>query len=246
MKLDYLVTGTGRCGTVYAARLLTSVGVSCGHETIFTFDGLRKARERLGGIRECRLSTVSTRMRLGGSLGSEVWGAIKDDWVDLNELKAESSAYAAPFLHSDVLSDTKKIHLIKNPFSVVHSYVNKLGFFGKRPANQWERFLWKELPCLGEDMKSYDKACLFYIKWNQMIENSGAIKCRVEDTPQGLFDILGVSTAEYFTCQTVNEFPLMKRSHFRDISQIEDSYVRNSFVEVGERYGYNMRKVYMV
>ena len=34
-KLDFLVTGTGRCGTVYMAELLTSLGIPCGHESLF-------------------------------------------------------------------------------------------------------------------------------------------------------------------------------------------------------------------
>jgi hypothetical protein len=45
--LEYLITGTGRCGTGYAARLLSSVGVPCGHEAIFRLDGLEKAVARV-------------------------------------------------------------------------------------------------------------------------------------------------------------------------------------------------------
>lgn len=37
--LKYIITGTGRCGTGYAARLLSSAGMPCGHETVFSFDG---------------------------------------------------------------------------------------------------------------------------------------------------------------------------------------------------------------
>ncbi len=35
MKLDYIITGTGRCGTAYAAKFLTREGIPCGHEEIF-------------------------------------------------------------------------------------------------------------------------------------------------------------------------------------------------------------------
>jgi tetratricopeptide (TPR) repeat protein len=36
-KIDILITGTGRCGTGYMAKLLTSAGLPCGHEEIFSF-----------------------------------------------------------------------------------------------------------------------------------------------------------------------------------------------------------------
>jgi hypothetical protein len=40
MKLDYIATsGTGHCGTKYVAKLLTSIGIPCGHEYIITRDG---------------------------------------------------------------------------------------------------------------------------------------------------------------------------------------------------------------
>jgi len=34
--IQFLVTGTGRCGTGYAAELLTSAGIPCGHEDVYT------------------------------------------------------------------------------------------------------------------------------------------------------------------------------------------------------------------
>lgn len=36
-KIAILITGTGRCGTGYMAKLLTSAGLPCGHEEIFSF-----------------------------------------------------------------------------------------------------------------------------------------------------------------------------------------------------------------
>lgn len=35
MNVKYVVTGTGRCGTGFMSKLLTSAGVPCGHEAIF-------------------------------------------------------------------------------------------------------------------------------------------------------------------------------------------------------------------
>jgi|GEM_PF-1775667 tetratricopeptide (TPR) repeat protein len=37
IRLKFLITGTGRCGTGYMAKLLASAGIPCGHEEIFSF-----------------------------------------------------------------------------------------------------------------------------------------------------------------------------------------------------------------
>ena len=42
-----IITGTGRCGTGWASKLLTSAGVECGHEALFSFDGWEAAQERM-------------------------------------------------------------------------------------------------------------------------------------------------------------------------------------------------------
>lgn len=46
-KLKYLVVGTGRCGTMYTAKVLCSVGVRCGCEEVFDLGGLEHARQVL-------------------------------------------------------------------------------------------------------------------------------------------------------------------------------------------------------
>jgi len=46
-RLKIIVTGTGRCGTKFASKLLTSAGLTCGHERFFDYHGLEWAREQL-------------------------------------------------------------------------------------------------------------------------------------------------------------------------------------------------------
>lgn len=41
--LKYVITGTGRCGTGFIARYLTSAGVTCGHERFFSTGGAKQA-----------------------------------------------------------------------------------------------------------------------------------------------------------------------------------------------------------
>lgn len=45
--LKYLITSTARSGTGYMAQALTSAGVPCGHEAIFSHGGLEEAQQSL-------------------------------------------------------------------------------------------------------------------------------------------------------------------------------------------------------
>jgi hypothetical protein len=47
MSLNVLVTGTGRCGTGFMAKFLTSAGLPCRHEQIFDVGDLFQAQQRL-------------------------------------------------------------------------------------------------------------------------------------------------------------------------------------------------------
>lgn len=45
---DFVVTGTGRCGTGYMAQVLTDLGVPCGHEQVWTDQGVRPQPQLAG------------------------------------------------------------------------------------------------------------------------------------------------------------------------------------------------------
>ena len=45
--MDWLITGTGRCGTGYVAMVLQSAGVNCGHEAVFNHAGLEHAKSHI-------------------------------------------------------------------------------------------------------------------------------------------------------------------------------------------------------
>ena len=92
-KLQYVVTGTGRCGTVFLANLLTSVAIPCGHESIFTNWGIEEARARLEGQAPIWISAISR--------------AACGDWLPDADIAADSSYMAAPFLDDDLLNGTR-------------------------------------------------------------------------------------------------------------------------------------------
>lgn len=43
-NLQFIVVGTGRCGTGFTSHLLTRSGISCGHESVFSAQGLRREK----------------------------------------------------------------------------------------------------------------------------------------------------------------------------------------------------------
>ena len=53
-QLELILTGTGRCGTGFAAQWLTSAGLRCGHEAIWSYRGTDGAREKLARYRGYR------------------------------------------------------------------------------------------------------------------------------------------------------------------------------------------------
>lgn len=50
-ELDLILTGSGRCGTGYASRWLSSAGLPCGHEAIWSYLGADGAREKSSRFR---------------------------------------------------------------------------------------------------------------------------------------------------------------------------------------------------
>src|SRR5438874_64358 len=109
-KLLYVVTGTGRSGTVYLANLLTRSGIPCGHESIFTPGGLDEALARVEGRSPIHVSAISV----------EACGP----WLpDALSLVADSSYMAAPFLDHAVLAYAHVLHVVRHPMDVINSFV---------------------------------------------------------------------------------------------------------------------------
>lgn len=238
MKLKYLVTGTGRCGTVFMARLLTSVGIPCGHETIFDWRGLEIAKSRLSGKESLKLSYCSTVEWNDG-----IWSQLPVWLPDINKIEAESSYMAAPFLDQDVLADATVIHVVRNPIRVVNSFCNHIEYFRNNTANNsYEQFIYNCLPELRKEMPACDRACLFYIRWNQMIKSS--IFHRIEDDPQKITEALGIN-GPVIRDKTINT---MKKKGVKTffLQDIQSSEIRDEFVALGKSYGYHMQSEYLL
>lgn len=231
LNLKYIITGTGRCGTLFMANLFTSMGFPCSHEAVFTPKGLGWAKEVLAGLRP----RVSSGISKGKIL---VRG--EDDCV------AESSYMAAPFLDE---TDAQVVHVVRNPMKVIASltgdefmqFTNSAPtFFDHDPSHiEYEEFIYGRVPEMERDMEQLDRACLFYVRWNEMIENSGRVRLfhRIEDDVSAIKNLLGFGEKYHYDNRTCNSFPKKRQW---SVSDLKDKRIRIELKDMADRYGYEL------
>ncbi len=244
-QLKYLVTGTGRCGTVYLSRFLTSLDTPCGHESIFGTYGLMFAMRRLSGLDPCYNSVCSGR------------DGEQPRKIDLPE--AEASYLAAPYLASGLFHKCERvIQLVRNPLEVINSFVNGLRYF-QNPEGIWEntkgervqcgyhKFIYQYVPELVQPMTPIERACLYYVRWNQMIERfmpPNGVRVRLEDCPAALFDLLGTEPPKtYYEVADSNKAD--KRGKTVTLMDIPDGKIKVELMGIADKYGYKLRKVFV-
>ena len=230
-SLKYIVTGTGRCGTLYAANLLTSIGIPCSHEAIFTNQGLTEA-----------IRILSQKKKLENSLISTEKIIVKSNEIIL----ADSSYMAAPFLKR--FQSQNKIHIVRHPKKVVKSFM-AFGYFSDmeprdHPHNPlhlgYEQFIYKHLPELCQKMPALDRTCLFYVLWNRMIEEFTSHPYRIEDESERLQPDL---KPEFNGLQYDNS---NCNSLHKDVpweGEIESKQIKSELFEMAKSYGYDMDEV---
>lgn len=241
-KLKYLITGTGRCGTVFMAQLFTLAGIPCGHESIFDWKGVTWAKKRIAGEVPLELSNISTiRMENG------TWSPVPEWLPDVESIQAESSYMAAPFLAEPFLRDTKVIHVVRHPIRVIHSFCNSLEYFAHvHGTNSYEQNIYRRFPELKEDIPRYDRAALYYVRWNQMIQDHKPdLFVRLEDDLSLLFEFIGKDKVKPEDVRP-NAWNKPIKYRFSSVTQIESDEVRKQLVEAGEKYGYQMSSEYLM
>lgn len=240
MQLKYLITGTGRCGTVFLARFLTSIGIPCGHEAVFSFKGLDNALQVLNDTKKPSLSEISTIR-----FEKDKW-LPDNNWLEnIEEIVAESSYMAAPFLSHESLKDTQIIHLVRDPIKVVESFCNIHYFLNSHPNNKWEEFIYHNAPELTNNLTQIDRACLYYIIWNKKIEkNKINLFFKLEDNIKILFDFLNKKNCNYFN-EKVNT--IWKKKDIKiNFNLIKEEQIKFDFAEMGKRYGYSMARCQLI
>ena len=241
MELKYLVVGTGRCGTVFMARLLTSLGIPCGHESIFNWQGVEHAKKILSGEYSPYLSHTSTVTWKNGQCYDEV------NWLeDISSIQAESSYLSAPYLEQDFLQKVKIIHVVRDPVKVVHSFCHHIKYFADEPKTVWEDFIYNQLPELKVSMPHYDRACLYYIMWNELIEKAKIdLFHRIENGSNTVMGFLGQYSESPFSNTEINTYKRWSEEHF-NIHLIQSKEIRERFIDIGRKYGYKMGNVFMI
>jgi len=208
-KLQYLVVGTGRCGTVFLAKFLSSVGISCSHEGIFSFDGLDSALDRMSGKKPISMSHIAKLASNWEEDNGVSWFKDKTS----SEIVAESSYMAAPFLSHPSLAETKIIHVVREPMQVVNSFLEGFRYFRDEAINEkylgdYHKFIYKHTPEVGDSMDCISRAALYYVEWNEMIErlskSHNYYRHRIEDSLNKLLDFIGSDCKKYYNNQRSN------------------------------------------
>lgn len=208
LKLKFFVAGTGRCGTVFLSKLLTSVGLSCLHEGVFTAYGLDVAIERIE--KNCvKQSSIYSKTNPAHFYEGKAF--------DRNNIVAESSYHVVPFLDHMMFNDKTIIHVVRHPYKVISSFVNDFRYFVKVPSdkdiqnmdnfmetgdvinsepnhNQRQVFIYKYYPQIYEYSTPVDRAAMYYILCNKMIKekskNYNYLFYKVEDDCDIVLDFL--------------------------------------------------------
>lgn len=216
MDIQYIVSGTGRCGTVYLAKLLTSLGIPCGHESIF--DNNREELKEKILKSEIFFSHASLHMRTPSNSGYTFRPLPK--WTS-KEIVADSSYMSAPYLGDPLIQNVAVIHLIRHPLKVITSFVKDGQFFKEKyPSNAWEDFIYSFLPNMKNYETQIDRTAYFYINWNKLIFENGKKHSRyflhrIEDDLNNLFEFLGKSNPSFFyNDKKANSWNLNNRPDF--------------------------------
>lgn len=204
-----LVTGTGRCGTGYMSKVLTSVGVKCTHERVFTLEGWQYALEHLKARRR-----------------NPHWG-----W------QADSSWLAAPFLQKPELHCLTVVHLVRHPKKVIESNL-RLHFFTHPHYGPYFRWMAKFIPKIDDFDTSQDKVVYWYLKLNQISEARADLFHRVENDPVMLLNKLGIDwhDKEIYDNTEYNSRPGYGPVEF-DIDAIRPE-LKDRLLAMTEQYGY--------
>lgn len=158
-----LVTGTGRCGTGFASKVLTSAGVNCTHEGIFNLNPSTDPFEQMQLRRD-----------------NPAWG-----W------QAESSWLAVPYLDRPEMRGLTVVHLVRHPKTTIDSIV-RTGILAPETRNKYWRWQRDQVPGLDPTAPPAEQAANVYLWWNWAIEQYAHLFHRVEDGGEVLLDKLGI------------------------------------------------------
>lgn len=177
--LNFIVTGTARSGTLYMARVLTSLGIPCGHESVFNYE-MENSIIRFKDPIKRTLSKISIFDEISRienvpiPLLSDAESKINQgQWINPIGIVADSSYMAMPYLNYQEIKNIPIIHVIRNPLAVISSLVLDFKYFTDEPDAQVEPFqswIYKQIPEIQNYTTPIDRACFYCLEWNRLIE----------------------------------------------------------------------------
>lgn len=252
-KLKVIVTGTGRCGTVSVAKIISHAGMPCGHESIFDHQGMGIVMDRLEGRKEIELSGISKLASQEEEQLGMFWFNHSDPDQPI-EIVGDSSYMAAPYLDNPIFNDVKIVHVVREPIKVINSFVGGFNYFKDNydiESKPYHDFIYSHVPELKEKMHPLTRAALYYIHWNTMIEKKGKANGkkyflhRVENKNDKLLSFLGEEKHSSYkvlmpwgTCN--HKWGLENNTvQYDDYNCIPDVDVRNKLLRIRAHY-YNV------
>lgn len=237
MNLKFIVTGCGRSGTVYMARLLTQLGIPCGHESIFDYQPKNIILEKLRNPELRKLSKCSMH-DFTGEVPIEL-----SEWVKPTETVAESSYMVLPYLTTKEIQEVPIIHIVREPLKVIGSFVYSLNYFEfnhPRPDDKWEEFIYWCLPKLQFIPTQIERAAYYYCRWNKLIEtlckNRPYYFTKIEeiDKPE-FYKFIGVERPETIFNETnINQLKLEKK--YPVMEDFPESSIKNALINYQSLY----------
>lgn len=226
MSIKYIVTGTGRCGTMFMSKYLTSAGIECGHEKIFTNSGIASA---IKNLYKSNLDADASYMA-APFLDYTLFKKAKIIHLVRDPIKVINSFVSGyKYFLSSILNCNKSYGIWTYEYPP-----------GADPDFKFMTFIYSYVPSLANpNLSPVERAALYYIEWNKIIEN----KCKkmeyllfpIESNLEALNDFVGIKDSEKLfkdhanVCEYKSEYTL---------SNIKSKYIKNELIAIGTKYGY--------
>lgn len=252
-NLKFLVTGTGRCGTVYLAKFLTSIGVPCCHEGVFNYDSedvvKRIENSKIRNLSKCSMDMAMLQHNQEPNL-----------WVDPKKTVADSSYLAVPYLNYPLMKNIPIIHVVRNPIDVISSFVLDLGYFSEiTPHNDrnnnygevYEKIIWNTIPEIAFAQTQLERACWYYHEWNRIIEDAGKsrkyLRINIEDFDKtALCDFVGGKKDLIQSSFDDKKANTNKNRNFKvSINDIPSGFFKQLIIKKAKDYGYELEGIIM-
>jgi hypothetical protein len=130
---------------------------------------------------------------------------------------------------------------------VINSFLYGLGYFKNfdtyKPEDEslkYHRFIYNHIPVILNFDNPIDRAAVFYIEWNKMIErnskNRRYIRFKISKDLKSIFKFLNIDyTEKYYNNNKANHIGGLKNKIFK-FDQIPSVYVRRELELIFERY----------